>query len=104
MSSYYCVSKCFGDGYIRNLNGVYYARDWVCLVAQIVKNLPAMQETQVRSLGPEGLLERGMATHSSILACRIPWTACWTTVREASKSQTRLNDFHFTCYRLDKIF
>ena len=44
------------------------------LVAQMVKNLPAMQETQVQSLGWEDLLEKGMATHSSILAWRIPWT------------------------------
>ena len=44
------------------------------LVAQIVKNLPAMQETQVQSLGWEDPLEKGMATHCSILACRIPWT------------------------------
>ena len=43
------------------------------LVAQTVKNLPAMQETQVRSLGWEDPLEKGMATHSSILAWRIPW-------------------------------
>ena len=40
----------------------------------MVKNLPAMQETQVRSLGQEDPLEKGMATHSSILAWRIPWT------------------------------
>ena len=39
----------------------------------VVKNLPAMQETQVQSLGPEDPLEKGMATHSSILAWRIPW-------------------------------
>ena len=44
------------------------------LVAQMVKNLPAMQETKVQSLGQEDLLEKGMATHSSILAWRIPWT------------------------------
>ena len=44
------------------------------LVAQKVKNLPAMQETWVRSLGQEDPLEKGMATHSSILAWRIPWT------------------------------
>ena len=43
-------------------------------MAQMVKNLPAMQETQVRSLGQEDSLEKGMATHSSILAWRIPWT------------------------------
>ena len=40
----------------------------------VVKNLPAMQETQFRSLGQEDPLEKGMATHSSILAWRIPWT------------------------------
>ena len=43
-------------------------------MAQWVKNLPAMQETQFRSLGQEDPLEKGMATHSSILAWRIPWT------------------------------
>ena len=40
----------------------------------VVKNLPAMQETWVQSLGHEDPLEKGMATHSSILAWRIPWT------------------------------
>ena len=40
----------------------------------MVKNLPTMQETWVRSLGQEDPLEKGMATHSSILAWRIPWT------------------------------
>ena len=44
------------------------------LVAQMVKNPPAIQETQVQSLGWEDPLEKGMATHSSILAWRIPWT------------------------------
>ena len=44
------------------------------LVAQMVKNLPAMQETPVQSLGQEDPLEKGMATHSRILAWRIPWT------------------------------
>ena len=42
-------------------------------MAQIVKNLPAMKDTQVRSLGQEDLLEKEMATHSSILAWEIPW-------------------------------
>ena len=46
----------------------------VSLVVEMVKNLPAMQETQVRSLSWEDPLEKGMATHSSILAWRIPWT------------------------------
>ena len=47
---------------------------WASLVAQLVKNSPAMQETWVRSLGWEDLLEKGKATHSSILAWRVPWT------------------------------
>ena len=51
--------------------------DWTSLMALVVKNPPAMQETQemwVRSLGREDPLEEEMATHSSILAWRIPWT------------------------------
>ena len=43
-------------------------------MAQVVKNLPAMQETQVPSLGEEDPLEKKMATYSSILAWKIPWT------------------------------
>ena len=59
-------------------------------MAQTVKNLAAMQETQVRSLGQEDALEIEMATHSSILAWRIPWTE--EPVHEVAKSQTRLSD------------
>ena len=44
------------------------------LIAQLVKNLPAMQETPLRFLGREDPLEKGKATHSGILAWRIPWT------------------------------
>ena len=44
------------------------------LVSQMVKDLPAMRDTQVQSLGWVDPLEKGMATHSSILAWRIPWT------------------------------
>ena len=51
------------------MNGSPYA-----LVAQTVKSLPAMPETCVGSLGQEDPLEKGMATHSSILAWRVPWT------------------------------
>ena len=47
---------------------------WASLVAQLVKNLPAMWETWVPSLGWEDPLEKGKATHSSTLAWRIPWT------------------------------
>ena len=49
-------------------------KDAASLIAQMVKNMPAMQETQVQPLGQEDLLEKGMATHSSITAWRIPWT------------------------------
>ena len=48
--------------------------DWTSLVAQMVKNLPAMGETWVRFLGWEDPMEKKMATHSSILVWRIPWT------------------------------
>ena len=47
---------------------------WASQVVQMVKNLPAMRETWVQSLGWEDPLEKGKATHSSILAWRIPWT------------------------------
>ena len=47
---------------------------WASLVAETVNNLLAMQETWVQPLGQEDPLEKGMATHSSILAWRIPWT------------------------------
>ena len=47
---------------------------WVFLVAQVVRNLSAMQETRVQSLGWKDPLEKGIATHSSILAWEIPWT------------------------------
>ena len=50
------------------------AEEWASLVAQLVKNLSEMQETWVLSLGWEDPLEKGKATHSNILAWRIPWT------------------------------
>ena len=48
--------------------------NWASLVAQMIKNLPAMQETWIRSLGWEFSLEKEKAIHSRILECRIPWT------------------------------
>ena len=64
--------------------------DFWTLVAQIVKNLPAVQETWILSMGWEDLLEEGMATHSSILAWRIPMDrGAWrATVHVVTKSQT----------------
>ena len=63
-------------------------------MTQTVKNLPAMWETQVRSLGWEDPLEEGMATHSRILAWRIPMDrgAWWATVHRVTKSRTQLSD------------
>ena len=54
--------------------GSIWRYTWASLVAQVVKNPPAMQETWVQSLGWEDPLEEGLATHSSILSWRIPWT------------------------------
>ena len=51
-----------------------------CLVAQLVKNPPPMQETQVRFLGREDPLEKEVATHSSFLAWRIPWGGAWRAI------------------------
>ena len=67
---------------------------WASLVAQRVKNLPAMQETQVLSLGQEDALENGMATYSDILARRIlvdrrAWQAA---VHGVAKTLTRMSD------------
>ena len=65
----------------------------VSLIAQLVENLPATQETWVWSLGWEDPLEEGKSTHSSILAWRIPWI-----VHGVSKSRTQLSDFHFLMF------
>ena len=67
---------------------------WASLKAPMVKNLPEMRATWVRSLGWEDLLERGMATHSSVLAWRIPWTeepGGPHTVRRVAESHTHLS-------------
>ena len=61
-------------------------------MAQLVKNPPAMWETWVQSLGWEDPLEKGMATHSSILAWRIPWMEA--TVHGVAKGWTKLSYFH----------
>ena len=63
----------------------------------MVKGLPAMQETQVQSLGWEDPLEEGMATHSSTVAWRIPMDreAWQATVQRVMKSWTRLSDYQF---------
>ena len=73
---------CLRDGKVWEVGGRFkkkgtYVYLWLIRashVAQMVKNLPAMQETQAPSLGWEDPLKEGMATHSSILAWRIPWS------------------------------
>ena len=66
----------------------HYGNKWIVpLVAQTVKNLPPVQEMWVRSLGQEDPLEKEMATHSRILAWRIPWTD-----HRVTKSETRLSN------------
>ena len=63
------LGKTAGEGI-----GYPLVYSWASLVAQLVKNIPAVQETWVRFLGWEDPLEKGKATHSSILAWRISWT------------------------------
>ena len=65
------------------------------LVAQLVTNLPAVEETWVQSLAWEDPVEKGKATHSSILAWRIPWTVLYCIVHGVASSWTRLSDFQF---------
>ena len=71
-----------------------YLLSWASLVAQMVKNLPAMWETWVQSLGWEDSLEEGMATHSRILTWRIPMDrgVWWATVHGVAKSRTQLSN------------
>ena len=76
-----------GLSLLRFIPGYFNLFDVASLIAQMVENLPAMQDTQVRSLGQEDSLEKGMATHSSILFWRIPWPDYGVT-----KSQTQLGD------------
>ena len=79
-------------------------RWWTSLVVQTVKNLPATQETWVQSLGREHPLEKGMATHFSILAWRIPWTeepagySLWDCKESNTNEQLSLT--HFRCCQL----
>ena len=63
---------------------------WPSPVAQLVENLPVIQEMWVGSVGQEDPLEKGLATHSSILAWRILWTKEPVAVHGTTKSQTRL--------------
>ena len=72
-------------------------------MAQRLKRLPPMQETQVRSLGREDPLEKEMVTHSSILACRIPWMEKPGRLQSTGKESdtTERLYFHFLLVHLD---
>ena len=78
-------------------NNQVHVAQGIVLVAQMIKCLPAMWETRVQSLGPEDRLEKEMATHSSTLAWKTPWTE-EPGIQQSMEwqSQTRLSDFTFT--------
>ena len=78
----------------------YIYLNGVSPVAQMVKNLPAMRETQVQFLAQEAPLEKGIATHSSIPAWGIPWDReAWrVSVCGNTKSKIQLSHFHFTSH------
>ena len=84
-----------------------YMGMWASLVAQLVKNLPAMRQTWVRSLGWEDPLEKGKANHSSILAWRIPWTV-WSPKESDMTEQLSLSCVYvcivYICILLSKGF
>ena len=81
----------------------YWVPIWASLVAHMVKNLPAMKETQVPSLGQEDPLEKGMTTHSSILVWRISWTEEPGRLQFMGSQRIRhnwvTNTFNFNTYR-----
>ena len=83
------------------LTDVPYKKFWTFLLAQMVQNLPAMWETQIRSLGWVDPLEKEMATHSSILAWRIPWTEKLGGLQSMGlQSQTQLITAHLSIHLL----
>ena len=69
-----CVCLCVCVACVYHSFFIHSSVHWASLIAQLVKNLPAMPETWVRFLGQEDPLEKEMAIYSSILAWRIPWT------------------------------
>ena len=105
----YYIYNYFSREMVQFENNFTFVRIWpyflllysvgASLVVQTVKNLPAMQETWVQSLGWEDPLEKEMATHSSILAWKIPWTEVPGGLQSIGlQSQTQLSKFHFHCY------
>ena len=78
-----------------------YCIEWVSLVAQMVRNLPPMQGTQVQSLGQKDPLEKGIGTHSGIFAWRIPWNEKAGGLQSTGSQRVRhdgvTNTFTFHC-------
>ena len=88
-------NTCQKAGFAIITNNIYCLFcDRASPIAQLVKNMPAMQETPVLSLGQEDPMEKEMATYSSILAWRISMDrgAWWATVHGVAKSRTQLSD------------
>ena len=74
MNQFWGFHAYHGSYFMHSMVAMVINTTFYTLVAQIVKNLPVMQEAQIRPLGWEDPLEKEMAAHSSILAWRIPWT------------------------------
>ena len=95
--------RCPGKGI-----GYPFQYSWASLVAQTVKNLPAMRQTWVGSLGWEDPLDKGPASHSSILAWRIPWTEEPGSLQSMGFQRVRHDwatfHFHHVCYQYIYIF
>ena len=77
-------------------------KSWASLTAQMVRKLPALQATLIQSLGWKDLLWKEMATYSSILAWRIPWTEEPGGLQGVAKSWTQLSDQHFDVVAMGK--
>ena len=80
---------------------------WDSVVAQMVKSLPVMRETQVQSLGQEDPLEKEMATHSNILAWKIPWTEEPGQLQSMGHKESDMTEwlhFHFSLSTYNKVF
>ena len=84
------------SNHLHNENQFVLSLHFTSLVAQTVKHLPTMWETRVQFLGQEDLLEKKMATHSSIFVWKIPWTE---EPGRPQLSRIRLNDFTFTFFQ-----
>ena len=88
--------KYWNNAIYSNMDERRYYVPGASLMAQMVKNLPVMQEIQVQSLGWEDTLEKGMATHTSILAGKVLWTESLVGYSPLGHKQTQQRDFlHF---------